>query len=175
MGDPAYRGKVQDALATRARERIEQGQLPCAKAARTWGGRGSGLPCNLCDIAILETEPEMEVEFDTSTTPHVLRFHLQCHSAWDAVRRAPAPGDWTPMDHTLPPFDAIVEARLVMRGGRPVILSVMRARRGDKDAVWMNATTNLPLPDSWCPLEWRYPPALDSSEQTARSSAPKRA
>jgi hypothetical protein len=176
MGDPAYRGKLQDALAARARERLEHGQLPGAKAARTWGGRGSGLPCSLCDIVILETEPEMELEFDGSTNPHVVRFHLPCHSAWDAVRRALPPGeDWTSIDHTLPPFDAVVEARLAMQGGRPVILGVVRTRSGDKGAVWMNATTHLPLPASWSPLEWRFPLGLESPEQPAKSSAPKRA
>jgi hypothetical protein len=175
MGGPAYREKDQEALTARARERIEQGQLPSARAARSWGGRGSGLACSLCDTPILETEPEMELEFDGAVSARALRFHLQCQSAWEIARRAPVQAEWTPMGQALPPFDAVVEARLTMSGGRPVILGVVRVRSRGDDAAWMNATTNSPLPDAWTPLEWRYPPGLEPAQSPAESAAPKRA
>lgn len=149
--------------------------MPRTKAARTWGGRGSGLPCNLCDSPILASEPEMELEFESTGSPKVMRLHLHCHAEWEAERNRPGSGDWTRMDQALPPFDTVVEARVTMPGGRPVILGVLRLRGGSGEAIWMNATTNSPLPEAWCPVEWRLPQALEPSGVLPKSTAPKRA
>ena len=174
MGDRTHKDKNQDTLGARAREQVEQGLLPRAKAARSWGGRGSGLPCSLCDTPILATEPEMELEFDGAASARVLRFHLQCQSAWDMARREPAADAWTDISANLPPFDAVVEARLNMGASRSVILGVVRARTPDGAGCWMNATTQAPLPPAWLPVEWRYPADAEPAELLA-SSTPKRA
>src|SRR5262245_5216634 len=110
MGDsnhPEHKDKNLEHLAAAARERLESGLLPRVKAARTWGGRGSGLTCSLCDEPILESDPEMELEFDGTATARTLRFHLQCHSVWEAERRAPAPDAWIPIETATPPYDAL--------------------------------------------------------------------
>jgi len=171
MGDPTHKEKSQEALRVRALERIEQGLLPRAKPARTWGGRGSGLACNLCDTPILETDPEMELEFDGAASAKALRFHLQCQSAWDAARRTPQASDWIPIGKALPPFDTPVEARLNMGTGRSVILGVSRLR-GAGEGAWLNATTHTPLPETWRPVEWRYPMGFEASEPIAAENAP---
>ena len=87
MGDPSHRQRDQDNLRARAQERLEKGQLPRSKAARTWGGRGSGIACNLCDSPILTTDAEMELEFEGAPPNRVLHLHLRCHSAWEAERQ----------------------------------------------------------------------------------------
>jgi hypothetical protein len=120
-----------------------------------WGGRGTGLVCSLCDKPILDTEPEMELEFEGKDVQSVVRFHLQCQSVWDEVRQQRA-SPWTLVSIELPPLLQIVEARLALNESRSVILNVMRVNHGDTGPiVWLNATTNSPLPPNWQPLEWR--------------------
>jgi hypothetical protein len=177
MGDLRHKqpGQDQDTLRARARERIEQGVLPHIKAARTWGGRGSGLPCNLCDAPISESEPEMELEFDNAPAAQSFRFHLQCHSIWDSERRAPEQNAWTAVEQSLPPFDAPVEARLNLGSGRTVIISIMRTKAHDEELTWLNATTHTPLPAAWLPVEWRYPHGLEPAEHLEQGSTSQRA
>jgi len=155
MGDPTRKG--QDELRTQARERIEKELLPRVKPSRVWGGRGTGLCCNLCDLPILATEPEMELEFEgASETP--VRFHLQCQSIWEAARLAPEIPLWMPVEHQPPPLHVVVEARLSLGEARAIILNVIRVCDEATGAeVWLNANTNGPLPDTWRPLEWRHP------------------
>lgn len=165
----------QETLRARARERIEQGLLPHAKAARTWGGRGSGLACSLCDAPIADTEPEMELEFDGSV---MVRFHLQCQSIWDAERRAPPADAWTPIAQALPDFNETVEARLSLGGARSVILAVTRLQGGDGRDIWLNATTQTPLPEGWRPFEWRAqipPPQTEIPYEEVPAPTPRRA
>jgi len=158
-----------------ARERIESGLLPRTKATRTWGGRGSGFNCCLCDGVIAASEPEMELEFEGNEAARSLRFHLQCHSVWDLERRVPEHGSWTPLEKTPPPFDTSVEARLSMGAGREVILGIVRTKGREGESVWMNAVTHAPLPAAWLPVEWRYPAGFEVADLLAESSAPKRA
>ena len=54
MGDSSQKDKELEMLRASVRERIDKGLLPRDKAARTWGGRGSGLTSSLCDLSILE-------------------------------------------------------------------------------------------------------------------------
>jgi hypothetical protein len=157
MGDPSQQGR--DALRDAARERIEQARLPKNKPSRMWGGRGSGQACSLCDRPILDTEPEMELEYESAASQAgeatVVRFHLQCHSVWDEMRQART-SPWTLVSHELPPLLHIVEARLSISQQRSIILNVMRVNHGDTGpVVWLNATTNSPLPPNWQPVEWR--------------------
>jgi hypothetical protein len=174
MGDRTHKDKEQETLRARARERMEKGLLPRTRAAKTWGGRGSGLPCGLCDKPILEADPEMELEFEGAAAIKSLRLHLQCHSAWDAERHVPIRGAWTLAENALPPYEAIVEARVNMGGGRPVILSVKRVKGRGGDSTWMNVTTHSPLPKAWRPVEWREP-AGEPAAPPAESSTSKRA
>ena len=154
MGGPSQQGLEE--LRARARERIEQQLLPRAKPARMWGGRGTGLACNLCDAPILQSEPEMELEYETPAAIPVVRFHLHCQTVWEAERQPPRLSSWTPVERELPPLHAIVEARLALGEGRSVILNVMRVCDGETGpVVWLNATTNSQLPETWRPVEWR--------------------
>ena len=66
-------------LRARAREFIESGKLPPRLPSRTWGGRGKGAQCTLCNTKI---EPqEIDIEYDH---PHgmdgetVQHFHTRC-------------------------------------------------------------------------------------------------
>lgn len=168
MGDMTQ--QQEEALQTRARERIEQGVLPREKPTRMWGGRGSGLPCSLCDEPIAETEPEMELEYEARAP--TVRFHLRCQSIWDGARRVPDASRWISVEQELPPLHTMVEARISLGGGtRSLILNVMRVCDGETGpVVWLNATTNSGLPDSWQPVQWRSlqiePPARPAPAPT---------
>jgi len=153
MGGPSKQNLEE--LRARARERVEQHLLPATRPARTWGGRGTGLACSLCDAPILPSETEMELEFEGAPTP-VLRFHLQCQSIWEAARQVPKAMAWTPVGYELPPLHTIVEGRLSLGESRSIILNIMRVCDGETGpVVWLNATTNSALPETWRPLEWR--------------------
>jgi hypothetical protein len=153
MDDPSQQGR--EALRDTARERIEQSRLPRTKPARMWGGRGTGQVCSLCDRPILDSEPEMELEYESAEALSVVRFHLQCQSVWDEVRQARA-SPWTLVSEEMPALLHIVEARIQLNESRNVILNVMRVNHGDTGpVVWLNTTTNSPLPASWQPVEWR--------------------
>lgn len=177
MGEPSDRDT--EALRARARERMRQGRLPRTKAARTWGGLGSGLACDLCDAAILSSEPEFELQLDLSMPSESVRFHRQCHAIWsEALERDSLAYGWRPVDEELPPFGALVEARLRLGEARSLILNV-RCLQEPPPAPpsWINATTGAPLPEGWRPLEWRYPPApeTEAAPETFESSLTRRA
>jgi len=171
MSDPTEQGR--DALRDIARERIEQARLPKNKPSRMWGGRGSGKTCSLCDKPILDSEPEMELEYEGDRSQTVVRFHLQCQAVWDEVRQARS-SPWTLVSQELPPLLHIVEARLTLSTQRAIILNVMRVNHGDTGPiVWLNVTTNSPLPANWQPVEWR--PVADQQLPTPAELAPGRA
>lgn len=171
MGNSDHTEKNDDILRARAHERIASGQLPRTRPARSWGGRGSGLPCSLCEQPIAETGPEMELEFDGAVTATALRFHLQCQSIWDSVRRGPPEAEWFAVEKRVPPFDTVVEARVTLSGSRSVILGVVLTQGRSPDGLWLNATTNSPLPAAWHVVEWRYPAGLEptAAQDTASS------
>ncbi len=162
-----------EALRIRARERIEQGRLPRTKAARTWGGLGSGLECDLCDAAIASSEPEFELQIDLSAPSQSVRFHRQCHAIWNEVREEFPSGGWRAVAREMPPIGVIVEARVALSRGaasgpdaRVIILNVIRLN-APAEATWLNATTGGPLPEGWRPVEWRPIPAASADEATA--------
>jgi hypothetical protein len=171
MGDPTQPGR--DALRDAARERIEQSRLPRNKPARMWGGRGTGQICSLCDQPILDSEPEMELEYEGAAVLSVVRFHLQCQSVWDEVRQSRT-SPWTLVSMELPPLLHEVEARIALNESRSVILTVMRVNHGDTGPiVWLNPTTNSPLPPNWHPVEWR--PLADQQLPAPADLNPERA
>jgi hypothetical protein len=146
-----------EVLRVRARERMTQGRLPRTKAIRTWGGLGAGLPCSLCDAAILSSEPEFELQFDLAPESIPLRFHRQCHSIWNEVREEYRPPEWYPVSEQLPPSGTLVEARVRLGATRSIILNLICSSSPAAGAsVWVNGTTGDPLPEGWHPIEWRH-------------------
>jgi hypothetical protein len=177
MGEPSDNDT--DALRTRARERIEQGRLPCAKALRTWGGLGSGLRCDLCDSPISSSEPEFELQLDLAESAGSVRFHRQCHAIWNEVRESWRAGGWRVIAREPPPFGATIEARVKLAETRTIILSVTCLGEPASGGPWINATTGGPLPEGWRPIEWRPLPHESAGAHpgagapgTARSAAP---
>jgi hypothetical protein len=173
-------GKSDQELRAKARQRIGAGKLPRAKAARTWGGLGTGLVCTLCDEPILSTEPEFELQFDTSSSAPPIRFHRQCHSVWEAVRHEPmmANEHWVLVAEAVPAAGAPVEVRWDMGDARSIILGSMAMRDlGTGELIWINLTTKAPLPHGWRPIEWRPSPGVGAEAATAHleTSFPKRA
>lgn len=163
----------EEALQVRARERIDQELLPREKPSRMWGGRGTGLACALCDAPILASEPEMELEYEPPAALSTVRFHLRCQSIWDVVRQVQKTSQWISVQQELPPLHTLVEARISLGEARSLILSVMRVCDGEVGpVVWLNATTNGQLPESWHPVEWR---TLPLPEQPAAPGISRRA
>lgn len=173
MSEPSE--KDSGALSTRARERIEQGRLPRARAFRTWGGRGSGLPCDLCDAAIASDEPEFELQLDRSPSAEPVRLHRLCHALWNEAREACEPGGWRAVSQALPPPGAVVEARVSLGERRSIILSLIyNDQAGETSTVaptWLNETTGGPLPDGWVPVEWRPAPTGSGTSSSAGGSS----
>jgi hypothetical protein len=153
MGEP--KAEDLEALWARARLLLRDGRLPRVKAARTWGGTGSGAPCELCGAAILSNEPELEIELESAPSDTSLRFHRQCHALWDAVRAEVAAG-WVCVSDNLPPAETVVEARIQLGAGR-IIINVLCRQDPELAAGirWVNATTGATLPEGWLPSQWR--------------------
>lgn len=173
MSEPSE--KDSGALRARARELIEQGRLPRAKAYRTWGGRGSGLRCDLCDAAIGSDEPEFELQLDLSPSGEPIRFHRLCHALWNDAREACDPGGWRAVSREVPPHGVVVEARVSLGPNRSIILSVIfNAPDGETSTVpptWINETTGGPLPEGWVPIEWRPLPAAGTTSGSRDGSS----
>ena len=64
----------------------ESRSWPIQENARTWAGKGSGAPCDLCEHPIAAREIEYEVELATPNGVRTLRFHLTCHQKWAKTR-----------------------------------------------------------------------------------------
>lgn len=170
MSEPSE--KASGALRARARERIDEGRLPRARALRTWGGRGSGLRCDLCDEAITSDEPEFELQLDPIPSGEPIRFHRLCHGLWNEAREDSEPGGWRPVSRELPPPGVVVEARVTLGARRSIILSVIcLSDEGTVPPVWLNATTHGPLPEGWLPIEWRPPIGASSASPAEGSSS----
>jgi hypothetical protein len=50
-----------------------------------WGGDGSGLPCDGCDMVIPVNHLEHEIEMPGG---HTLRFHVACAWLWRVLKQA---------------------------------------------------------------------------------------
>jgi hypothetical protein len=177
MGEPS--GQELEALKLRVHELLRDGRLPRVKAVRTWGGSGSGLPCDLCGAAILSSEPEFEIQLDLAPTGRSLRFHRQCHALWEGARAEAGEGGWTRVSDRLPAAETIVEGRVSLPNGRTLILNLLyRVDSATSRAGWLNATTLAPLPEGWNPCEWRFATALApaaATREVADTSLPRRA
>jgi hypothetical protein len=71
------------AASARIMDKLWQRILPTDGPVKTWGGYGSGLPRDGCDVAITSTEPEHEVEMADGRT---LRFHVACDGLWRVLK-----------------------------------------------------------------------------------------
>ena len=70
------------ALRLLATRKIEAGVLPRAAPESSFAGKGSGLPCSLCEQPITAHEYEFESADDGGKVP---RFHLRCQEIWRLV------------------------------------------------------------------------------------------
>ena len=68
------------ALRVTVRQRIQHGQLPVVRPTEITASYGSGRVCEVCDCPITPRQAEYEVE--DSYTGRKLRFHSECHGAW---------------------------------------------------------------------------------------------
>ena len=66
---------------------VEQGDrrvLPYQEPLRTWAGRGTGVPCNLCGAPIRAQDIEYEVELPAPAgSLRGLHFHFNCYRTWE--------------------------------------------------------------------------------------------
>lgn len=72
--------QVPSTLANRGR--LNVAALRRAVPIRTWGGKGSGLPCDYCRVLIPSDDVEYEVEAQLGADTVLLRFHYRCHCSW---------------------------------------------------------------------------------------------
>jgi hypothetical protein len=63
--------------------KVDAGTLPRAGKGRSRATRGSGHACSACDEPI--APPDMELETTLDGNDKVLRFHLECFTAWWTV------------------------------------------------------------------------------------------
>jgi hypothetical protein len=79
---------IVELLRTRARERIDAGQLPTQLPVRSFAGPGSSKLCCLCDSAIVAPDIEFELDFDKpgALGRMTIRLHARCYDSWDAER-----------------------------------------------------------------------------------------
>ncbi len=79
----------EDSLREKARTAIQSGKLPSRRPDRTWGGRGIGLPCAICDVPVGHDQMELEIQFAADGRgPHLRAFHVhtRCFAAWELER-----------------------------------------------------------------------------------------
>jgi hypothetical protein len=80
-----YPARPMDAASARITEKLWQGTLPADDPVKMWGGDGSGLPCDGCDMVIPVNQLEHEVEMPGGRT---LRFHVACAGLWRVLKQA---------------------------------------------------------------------------------------
>jgi hypothetical protein len=56
--------------------------VPFGIPRRTWAGRGSGGPCDLCHQIVQPHQVEYEVELVLGNLPRVLHLHFECYQEW---------------------------------------------------------------------------------------------
>jgi hypothetical protein len=77
---------VNTAVAGTIQEQGERRGVPYQEPVRTWAGRGTGVPCNLCGTPIKAQDIEYEVELLSPASGDLrgLHFHFNCYRAWEA-------------------------------------------------------------------------------------------
>ena len=81
-------------LRAKARNALQNGELPNRKPDRTWGGRGVGVACAVCDLPVTKDQAEFELEFARDgDNPDLDKFHVhvRCFAAWEFERRENGP------------------------------------------------------------------------------------
>ena len=81
----------EETLRKRARDAIRAGKLPAWRPVRTWGGKGGGAACAVCDLPLAPEEVEFELEFaeDSRFGPGCsCRVHARCFAAWEFERQS---------------------------------------------------------------------------------------
>ena len=76
---------VNGAVDTLDVEQADRQTLPYQEPLRTWAGRGTGVPCNLCRAPIKAQDIEYEVELlAPAGSSHGLHFHFNCYRLWES-------------------------------------------------------------------------------------------
>ena len=70
------------ALRLLAELKIETGALPCVEPRTAFAGKGSGLPCSLCEQPISAHQYEFEY---ANGGGEISRYHLRCQEIWRLV------------------------------------------------------------------------------------------
>lgn len=77
----------EETLRRLAREAIGAGQVPAEQPTGTWGGNGSGAPCNICTLPISSHDIGFEVEFSQKgARARSCHLHSRCFAAWEFER-----------------------------------------------------------------------------------------
>ena len=66
-------------------DKLWRGTLPADEPVKTWGGPGSGLACDGCDLVVTSKDSEHEMEMPNG---RVLRFHVACSGLWRVLKQA---------------------------------------------------------------------------------------
>ena len=81
-------------LLEKARDAIQNGNLPTRSPDRIMGGPGCGEVCALCGVTLgrrqMELEPEFRQEGEISEL-HKYHLHPRCFAAWECEREASSP------------------------------------------------------------------------------------
>jgi hypothetical protein len=88
-------------LGERIRGAIAAGKLPYGRPNHTWGGRGTGARCSLCDTPVLPQEKELELEFITNVNSGSLGrhfVHVHCWSLWELEREKAVRASASPVE-----------------------------------------------------------------------------
>lgn len=80
---PWYSSRPMNEAGRRITDKLWRGALPADEPVKTWGGRGSSLKCDGCDVDILPCESELEVDMSDGRT---LRFHVACDGLWRVLK-----------------------------------------------------------------------------------------
>ena len=67
------------------RQKLASDLLPTHEASKRFVGKGTGRPCDGCDLPITD----IENEFD-AVDGRVLRFHRSCYDVWNTERKQTA-------------------------------------------------------------------------------------
>lgn len=70
-------------LRRRIREKLAAGRLPRKPPVKVWAGTATRKTCAACDVAIEESDIEIEVEARPDETIYL---HRRCHEVWSEER-----------------------------------------------------------------------------------------
>jgi hypothetical protein len=76
-------------LREKARAVLRAGKLPARRPDRTWGDRGDGAPCTICELPVTRDQMEFEMRFERDgEVPGLDEFHVhvRCFAAWEFER-----------------------------------------------------------------------------------------